>query len=96
MANPADYQSLLGKRPDADGHVQVLLDQIEVAIGEHQLGADAGVGFDESLHERSNVQAAEQNWRRDSQETVQGCIPLLLGHVDGLLVVFQQLPGARS
>jgi len=39
MPYPARHQSCFSERPDADCEVKTLFDQVNIAIGEHELGA---------------------------------------------------------
>jgi hypothetical protein len=41
MPYPARHQSSLSERPDADCEVKTIFDQVNIAIGEHELGAHA-------------------------------------------------------
>ena len=58
----------IGKRADPQGDVDPLVDEVDVAVVQHQLDLDAGMRVEEARDDRRDVAAAELHRRGDAQQ----------------------------
>jgi hypothetical protein len=66
--------------------------EIEIVIGKHQIHLNAIVRVEETLHQRSNVPAAEQSGSCYSQSAAQRCVTAKVRLTNGIRIVTEQAP----
>ena len=70
MADRPRRQGGIGQRADAQCHIDALVDQVEVAVAQHQLDLHAVMGVEEARDDRRDVAAAELHRRGDAQQAL--------------------------
>ena len=60
-------QGALGKRPDADRDVDVIVDQVQIPISKDKPDVDLGPSGEKLRDDRENMQAAKNDWRGDDE-----------------------------
>jgi hypothetical protein len=68
VTHPSGDEARVSKRTDANRNVETLFDHIQIAIGKHEFHLDTRVVVEKAPDQRSNVPAAKQSRRRNTQE----------------------------
>jgi hypothetical protein len=68
LADRPRRQARIGERADAQGDVDALLDQVDVAVAQQQLDLDAVLGIEEAGDDRRDMAAAGLDRRGDAQQ----------------------------
>ena len=90
MADDTSGQARIGQSTDAQGDVDAIVDQIDIAIVQEQLDLDVLVPVEKARDDRCDMAAAELHGCRDAQEAAHG---RLAGADGGVLVVGNERPG---
>jgi hypothetical protein len=96
VANATGHQSCTVKGSDTDRDINTFVDQVEITVGQHQVGTNARMRIQEIEQQWCDMHSAEQGWCRDTQHAMDRRLLALLQLTDGLLVVSEDLSGTRA
>jgi hypothetical protein len=63
----ARHQRRIGQMADPDREIDTILDEVDHAVGQTEVGADVGIALQVGGHDSANMQPAEPDRRRDDE-----------------------------